>query len=300
MKALNYYKKLNLDSSEQVFDYLISTLRPGITDWGYFVDWNKVFKNTRDVESTLNTMNYLLGKSDFDSEFRYLANKHPEIVKMIPVLIVRNGANSKNYQVSILDGTILNNELFDFSITQPSQDDIEKALTFINKSGLIRIFKTDGVKNLVDYVLGVEAGLNSNGRKNRSGTAMENVCEALIKSYGIDYKSQVRANDISKYFGIDMSGLNGRMFDFVAKVNDILYIFEVNCYSGGGSKLDKTASDYRELQDDLNGKAVFIWITEGHGWYTAKNPLHKTFDHNDHVLNTEMINGGALKEILNI
>lgn len=300
MKQLKYYRINGLDNKNAVFDHLINTLRPGVTDWEYFVNWDKVFYNTRAVETTLNTMNYLLGKEDFDSEFRYLAEKYPEIIKMIPVLIVRNGNNSSDYHVVTVDGSTLSEVAFTFSKNLPNDHDITKAILFIRSSGLIRVFAQDGVKNLVDYVLGVEAGLSSNGRKNRGGTAMENVCEGLLKGFELDYISQASPADIKNKFGIDLIGMEGRRFDFAAKVEDRLYVIEVNCYSGRGSKLDKTASDYIGLQDSLRDQATFIWLTDGRGWYTAKNPLRKTFDQNDYIFNIEMVNNGAFIEALGL
>jgi type II restriction enzyme len=298
MKLLNYYQNHQLDTEDKVFAYLLSTLRPGITDWEYFVNWDKAFHNTRAIEATLNIMNYLLGKDDFDKEFRYLAKKYPEILAMIPILIVRNGSSSTSYQVVTVNGASITEEVFNFSGRNHSDEDIDKAIQFIKSSGLIRIFAKDGVKNLVDYVLGVEAGLGSNGRKNRGGKAMENVCEALLQGMNIEYISQASASDIKTKFGFDINNTEGRRFDFAIKSNNKLFIIEVNCYSSGGSKLDKTASDYRALQDDLRNQATFIWLTDGQGWLKAKNPLRKTFDHNNYILNIEMVNGGAFAEII--
>jgi len=299
MITLEYYKNNRLSNEDEVFSYLLNTMRPGVADWNYFVDWNKVFHNTREIESTLNIMNYLLGKEDFAAEFRYLANKYPEIIKMIPILIVRNGAKSSNYNVVNVEGATLTEEAYDFAIKGPLSDtNINDAIEFIERSGLIRIFKSDGVHNLVDYVLGVEAGLSSNGRKNRGGNAMENVCEALLSGMGLDYISQANSSDIFNKFGVALNDMEGRRFDFVTKIKEKLFVIEVNCYSSGGSKLDKTASDFRGLQDELRSQATFIWLTDGHGWFKARNPLRKAFDHNDYILNIEMINKGALKEIL--
>lgn len=299
MKALDYYSKKNLLSDDDIFNYLVKTMRPGVADWEYFVDWNKVFGNTREIEATLNIMNYLLGKNDFETEFRYLANKYPEILKMIPVLIVRNGAKSSEYHVVTVNGASLTEQSFNFaSRDSPSEDDISNALKFIKQSGLIRIFKQGGVNNLVDYVLGVEAGLSSNGRKNRGGVAMENVCDALLAGMQLDYLRQASPADINRKYGVELSGMEGRRFDFVTQVDKKLFIIEVNCYSSGGSKLDKTASDFRGLQDELRAQATFVWLTDGHGWLKTKNPLRKAFDHNDFILNIEMINGGALHEVL--
>lgn len=300
MKWLNHYSDAGLKNDDEVFDYLVNTMRPGVADWDYFVAWDKVFTNTRNIEVTLNTMNYLLGKDNFESEFKYLAGEHPEILEMIPVLIVRNGAKSTNYSVVTVDGTSLTEEKFEFNVAHPSTQDIDAAVIFIKNTGLIRIFQKDGVKNLVDYVLGVEAGLSSNGRKNRGGTAMENVCEALLKNLRCNYLRQASPADIKREFDVELTNCEGRIFDFAVMGNNGLNIVEVNCYSSGGSKLDKTASDYRGLQDDLRNQATFIWLTDGAGWQKTKNPLRKTFDHNDHILNIQMIENGAYEEIIQL
>jgi hypothetical protein len=197
-----------------------------------------------------------------------------------------------------VSGNELVEEKFDFSVSNPSAQDIDSAVLFIKNSGLIRIFQKDGVKNLVDYVFGVEAGLSSNGRKNRGGKAMENVSESLLSSLGLNYIRQATPGQIKERFNLDVEGHDDRIFDFAVLADNGLNIIEVNCYSSGGSKLDKTASDYRGLQDDLRGKATFIWLTDGAGWHKTKNPLRKTFDHNDYILNIQMIKEGSLSEIL--
>lgn len=297
MKWMQYYTDKSLKNEEDVFEYLCGTFRPGVADWGYYVNWDKVFANTREIEVTLNTLNYLLGKDNFAAEFKYLAKQSPDILKAIPVLMVRDGSKSTRFSVLTVDGITLREEEFEFKLKEPSEQDIERAIEFIEKSGLIRIFQKDGVKNLVDYVFGVEAGLSSNGRKNRGGTSMENISEALIKNTGYEYITQASVADIKQRFGVELNGGAGRRYDYAVMASNGLNIIETNCYSSGGSKLDKTASDYRELQNDLRGQATFIWFTDGAGWKKARNPLRKTFDQNDYIFNIQMLTENILQEI---
>lgn len=70
---------------------------------------------------------------------------------------------------------------------------------------------------------------------------------------------------------------------------------------GGGSKLKATAGEYQKLNDFLKNQDIaFIWVTDGKGWLTAKNPLKETFDHNDHVINLEMLKNNVLEDIVDI
>ncbi|GAI25807.1 unnamed protein product, partial [marine sediment metagenome] len=90
MKYIGFYKDvLSCEENDQVFDHIISTLKPSNRLWSYFVNWEKVFRNTKEIELSLNTLNYLIGKEDFDDEFRFLLKKNPEVAKILPALVVR-------------------------------------------------------------------------------------------------------------------------------------------------------------------------------------------------------------------
>ncbi|MFC1667726.1 DpnII family type II restriction endonuclease, partial [Candidatus Omnitrophota bacterium] len=92
MKYLEFYNtKLNCKNADKVFDYLISTLKPSNNLWSYFVNWDKVLENTKKIELSLNILNYLIGKKDFDKEFRFLLTQNPSVVSAIPALVVRGG-----------------------------------------------------------------------------------------------------------------------------------------------------------------------------------------------------------------
>lgn len=160
------------------------------------------------------------------------------------------------------------------------------------------------VKNLVDYVMGVEVGLDSNGRKNRSGTAMENLVEAYIKdlckNYNYDYMSQAMPKAIKEKWNLEVKvDKANRRFDFAIKTDKKLFLVETNYYGGGGSKLKATAGEYKTLQDLITSDGhELIWITDGLGWTTASKPLKETFEHNSYLLNLTMIQDGILEDIL--
>ena len=61
-----------------------------------------------------------------------------------------------------------------------SDEDVDGYLQFMKKSGLFVIFNS--TKNLFDYVLGVEVGMDTNARKNRSGEAMEQLIKPVIEA----------------------------------------------------------------------------------------------------------------------
>ncbi len=304
MKFLKAYNRLGLKDEDTVFDYMISNLKPSNRLWSYFVNWEKVLSNTKDIEKELNTLNYLVGKEDFDDRFRELLKSNPEVVKIIPALMVRDGNNKKQFKILVdFQNKKLVYEDFDFSKDRITDEDIERYLTFVKETGLKELLTSKRIKNLVDYIIGVEAGLDSNTRKNRGGTAMEDIVEVFIQDlcdkHNCKYLKEANAKKIKNEWGYDVPvDKSSRRYDFIIESNKELFIVETNFYGGGGSKLKSTAGEYRNLFDVLKGKYKFIWITDGFGWKNTQNPLRETFDHNDHLFTLKLLEEGVLEEVI--
>lgn len=279
------------------FNNLITTFKSSIKTWDYFVNWKKVFANASNLEITLNKLNYLLGKENLKDEFNKLYSSNPDIIRALPVLLA-----VRENKLEVFDKVIKNSEFFDFSGTEKNP---EKYYEFLEKSGLARLFQKDGVKNLVDYVMGVEVGLDSNGRKNRGGSLMEEIVESFISELcnknGFEYLSQARATVIKSKWGVDVKvDKSERSFDFAVfnPKNKKVKLFEVNFYNGGGSKLKAVCGEFRSLHTELKEQNIdFIWITDGLGWFTTKRPLEETYNHNEYVFNLNMLEAGILDNL---
>lgn len=279
------------------FDHLVSTFRSSIKTWDYFVNWNKVFTNSANFEIALNKLNYLLGKDDLRGEFYRLYESNPDIAKALPVLLAVRENN-----LEIYNKTSKELESYDFS---GEGGDVNKYFAFLDKSGLVRLFQRDGIKNLVDYVIGVEVGLDSNGRKNRGGTLMEEIVglflEDFCKQNNLKYIPQASPSKIKLKWNFDIVvDKSERSFDFAVynPQSNKIKLFETNFYNGGGSKLKAVCGEFRSLYDELKRQNIeFIWITDGLGWHTAKRPLEETYNHNDYVFNLSMLEDGALNEL---
>jgi len=265
VKFLPFYKDvLNCVDEDGVFNYFCANLKPGNSLWSYFVNWEKVFENTRQIEVALNNLNYLIGKKDFDQEFKFLIKQNPSLAKVIPALVVRDGVNNLKFQILVdYKNKKLVYEDYDFSKDKITDSDIGRYLTFVKETGLKDLIISQKIKNLVDYMIGVEAGLDSNGRKNRSGHSMENIVEVFIedvcKKKGYKYLKEANAERIRAEWGYTVPvDKSSRRYDFVVNNGKELFIFETNFYSGGGSKLKSTAGEYRNLFDVLNGNYKFI------------------------------------------
>jgi type II restriction enzyme len=155
-------------------------------------------------------------------------------------------------------------------------EDVEGVIEYIHGTGLDNVLQKKKVKNLVDYVLGVETGLDTNARKNRSGHLMEEHVAAILDNAGVEHRQEVYSTD---YPELDVLGEDKKRFDFVVETDHCKYLIEVNFYSGGGSKLNEVARAYSELSPKINSVEgfEFVWITDGKGWESARNKLEEAF-----------------------
>ncbi len=308
MKYLQTYKKLNLTNEKQVFNYLIDNLIDSIFTWNYFIDFKKVKINIQKIEKELNLLNVLVGKQNIEQEFINLLEEYPKIRKTLPILIaVRNTKIKKLKIIDDIDELISKNKSELFNPEIKLKPNLKKELiNFFNESGLKKIFQDKNVKNIVDYCFGIEVGMDTNSRKNRTGRSMERITEKILdkftKENNLEFISQATQSKIKKRFGFDIKiDKTNRIFDFAVfnKTKNKIFIIETNFYSCGGSKLKSTAGEYQYLFDFLKKQNIdLVWITDGIGWKTTKKSLYETFLHNKYLINIALIKQGALRDIL--
>lgn len=289
------------------FNDLISTFQDSIFTWDYFTDFEKVKKNVKKIEKELNLLNYLIGKENLEEEFISLVEEYPKVRKILPILIaIRDDKLSCTPIITDMLTLIPENKKYIFY--DEINDEIKnELLLFFRETGLKELFENKHIKNLVDYCVGIEVGMDTNGRKKRTGDLMETIVEKYLETYckentNIFFINQATKDRIKKAFNYDIEiDKNSRRFDFALFNNNQnkLYLIEVNYYSVGGSKLKATAGEYQYLNDFLKAQNLtLIWITDGTGWNTALRPLEETFNHNDHVINLEMLKNGILENIV--
>ena len=284
---------------ERNFTAWLSEFRESIADYGYYIDFEKVHRNVDRVKVELNILNSLIGSKKIEEDFKSLIKKYPEVLKCIPLLLA---VRANEIYCQDENGGVLYK--FNLGKYPPnSYTHYDRFSYFMRETGLFDLLENHIVNNLVDYVTGVETGLDSNGRKNRGGHLMEDLVESFIKKAGfvkdITYFKEMYIHQITEKWGLNLSAISnqGKMekrFDFVIKTPTMIYGIETNFYGSGGSKLNETARSYKTLaleSDTIEGFS-FVWFTDGKGWNSARNNLEETFDVMEHVYNiTDMENG---------
>lgn len=280
------------------FNEWINKFKNSIASYDYYIDFEKVYRNVEQVKVELNILNSLVGSKNIESEFERILTKYPETIKCIPLLLA---VRSNEIYAVDSDGE----RTFNFKNITLSVDEYKK---FMQKTGLFDLISNRIVSNLVDYVTGVETGLDSNGRKNRGGHLMENLVEGYIQKAGFiknkNYFKEMYIHEITDKWGIDLSAISnqGKMekrFDFVVKTDNIIYAIETNFYASGGSKLNETARSYKTLAqeaDTIKG-FTFVWFTDGKGWNSARHNLEETFDVMEHIYNIKDMENGIMNEV---
>jgi len=285
---------------DELFEDIKGSFKKKITQWNYFVNWQKVLTNIEPIEKELNILNFLIGKDNLETEFIRLALEYPTIVKAIPILLAIRGGSLE----ILIDTKQFLYRNFDFKKKQFSESEATAFSEFIINTGLGALLRDKKIKNLVDYATGVEVGLDSNARKNRGGSLMEALVEEFVsetcKTLGLSYMPQATAKKIKETWDLQINvDKSSRIIDFAINTSNKLYFIEVNFYGGGGSKLKSTAMEYVKMCEYWNNQDIeFIWITDGAGWLSTLKPLREYFDKCNYLLNLEMLRTGCLTEIL--
>lgn len=263
---------------EQFFQFLSELLETNAT-LAFYCDFEKVERNIEEIKISLNTLNYLLGQEDLRQAVQQIWNRDPKTFEALQILIAVRPKEKRK---------VLNS---DKTVT-PIKDYLnspEGIVTYLEESGLSKLFRDKTIRNLVDYAFGVEVGLDTHARKNRSGKLMEEYIENIFTDNGVVFQQQVSSNNYPQLKEV-LEG-DSKTFDFVVKTSLCTYFIEVNFYHGGGSKPNETARAYTKLAPKVNSidGYEFVWITDGVGWNSAKPMFRAAYDCIEEIYNLKHI-----------
>ncbi len=283
------------------FDKWLATMKDSIATWTYYTDFDKVYENVQKIKIELNILNSLICSKNIEEEFETILREYPKVLSVIPILIAK-----RESEIKVQDSN--GSYVFNFINMNYS---IDQYTLFMKNCGLFDLLQNHLINNLVDYVLGVEVGMDTNGRKNRTGHVMEDLVESYLIKAGLvkdkTYFKEMYASEVEERFDLDLSSLSNdgraeKRFDFVF-TNSVGTVFacECNFYGSGGSKLNETARSYKTLALESKGipNFQFVWFTDGVGWNSARNNLEETFDSLEHLFNLQDLENGIVDTLIN-
>ena len=296
------YNEYMGSAPEEKLKYFLSTLSITNRTPEYYVNWEKVNGGVKKHALALNTLNYLIGLNNLYEEAIQLFTQQPNLLEAVPVLFASRDVHLDVMEVDEDESIFFYN--LDFKNVDTTN--IQKYVDFMQKSGLLDFLKHSANRSLVDYAYGVEVGLDSNGRKNRSGKVMEDLLEGQLRAvadfYGYQTMTQATAHRMRQEWQVEVPvdkserKFDGALFDSHKRR---LFLFETNYYGGGGSKLKSVAGEFKSLYNHIIQNSVgieFVWVTDGQGWKTTAKPLSEAFAVIPNIFNINQLHHGYLRE----
>ena len=287
------------------FEEWLLGFEDSIASWKYYTDFDKVYRNVGKIKNELNLLTGLIGSKNIEEEFKKLVMEYPKVLSVIPILI------AKRENIIIIKDAVKD---YYYNFKQMNYS-IDEYVTFMRKTGIFDLLENHLISNVFDYVTGIEVGMDTNGRKGRTGDAMEDLVESYLLKSGFvrdfNYFKEYTKTDIMSKWGVDLSHIEQKLkgnsqnknaekrFDFVVKTHKVLYVIETNFYAVKGSKLNETARSYKMIETEFkNMKDVtFVWLTDGKGWKSARHNLEETFNEMDNIYNINDMKNGIMTEI---
>ena len=287
------------------FEEWLEQFDDSIASWKYYTDFDKVYDNVNKIKNELNLLNGLIGSKRIEEEFKELINEYPKVLQVIPILIAK-----RENIIIIKDAE--QDYYYNFKNMNYSIDDY---VLFMKKTGIFDLLENHLIGNVFDYVTGVEVGMDTNGRKGRTGDAMEDLVESYLLKAGFvrdfNYFKEYTQTDIMNKWGIDLSHIDQKLkgessnknaekrFDFVVKTDKMLYVIETNFYGTQGSKLNETARSYKMIESEFKNmkNVTFVWFTDGKGWRSARHNLEETFNEMENIYNISDMKNDIMSKI---
>ena len=250
------------------FNKFMSQLQETNQTLDFFCDFDKIAANVDNIKLSLCMLNSMIGTTDLRRSVETIWNRDRSAFSVMDILIAVRSEGKK----------VVINSAGDCIILDTLFTSIDGVMEYLEGTGLADLFRQKRINDLVDYVFGIETGLDSNARKNRSGHVMEGMVAKILSKHNIPYRQEVYSSEWPEIS--DVLGDDEKRFDFVVETSDKTYLIEVNFYSGGGSKLNEVARSYSDIAPKINSVPgfEFIWITDGIGWKSAKNKLQEAYN----------------------
>ena len=241
----------------------------------YYTDFKKVINNVNTISLRLTQLNYLVGQKDMRKAVEEVWEENPKAFSVMGILVaVRKKQNKKAWGRDGSERLVYN-----------YFDSVDHIMEFIEDSGLLTVLQDKHIKNLVDYVFGVETGLDTHGRKNRIGEIMASKIAQQFDETNISYEREVQSKNFPAIKSV--LGKDSKRFDFVISCPSKKYLVEVNYYGTQGSKVTEIPRSYMDVAKKINSVEgfEFVWITDGIGWKKAKEQLNEAYDEIPNVYN---------------
>lgn len=168
--------------SKKDIESVISLLKETINTFDWITDFDKCLSNTNKYDKLYNDVKKLINSEKFEVDFILEFQRNKNIAKVFALMLSLRDDKPKSF---ISDKET--NEVMSFDFKNCSNSASEY-LTLIKETKLIEYLKEIDSFDIKSFIFGIECGLDSNARKNRSGKAMENFVKDYLQKYNLSFK----------------------------------------------------------------------------------------------------------------
>lgn len=275
---------LNLRSEEEYVNLFFSTLMETNQTYDYFVNWKKVYEKVQSRLNEIMLLNSLTKLNNENEQIAHLKNllkRYPEVLPVIPLIIAVRDLDFKIFELHEQDSFIY--KKFNFNKRHLSDHEIMEIIDFCQKSGILKLLSR--IKDLYAYLIGLEVGIDTNARKNRSGTIFELIVGKMINQ---KISNHIFAKHLLiKFQDPSIKIRRNKNIDIAIYYDNKPFIAtETNFYNVSGSKPIEVANAYINLQKQFEkNNIIFIWLTDGPGWLKSKRTIRQTFSEISYPMN---------------
>ena len=265
------FQDLGYKTQDAYFEEFFSTLLDSNRSAEFYVHWDKVYAHVAAHLDEISLLNGLVNIADYGERkkhFEQVITKYPATRGILPLIIATRDVRLDVLQFT-KDGSVSYLNL-DFN-----KSPVKTIMDFCEEARIIELLGK--VKDLHSYLTGVEVGMDTNARKNRSGTVFEDLVLKGLKKNGIDARKPTEKIDLARNKTPDLVIYkNGKPFAIV----------EANFFNETGSKPLETIQAYITLQRAARDKNIrFILVTDGPSWKGGKGERVRAFEQLDYPMN---------------
>jgi type II restriction enzyme len=201
-----------------------------------------VKENIKNIEIDLNTLDYLVqpkNEKELNERINTLFKKHPEVFKCLEILVAKRDKG----EIERYFYDVKTEEVKKYSLE--TLDDIKY---FIKETDLLIMFQS--IKNINDYVFGVEVGMNTNANKNITGKINKNAIGMILNKHKMDFFEKKKIGD---FISISKK-IDSKEIDFIFDKNGIKYFIKTNFYNGGGTMILTSLETNINLNKNFDNK----------------------------------------------
>ncbi len=263
------------------FENWINNFTKTIATYTYYTDFASVYDKIEKNKKELNILNDLIGSMNIKEDFKNMLVENPSIIKCIPLLLA---TRNKNLYIEDIGNEI---DFDNVDKTYLTNEEIENYIKFMENTGLFELMQKHLINNIIDYAIGIEVGLDSYARKNRSGRIFEEYVEDYLKQNNYNYQKNTTIPSISSTI----------RFDYIINIGEKIYGIETCYISSAGFKVKEVIKRFKMLKQSImeDNNIDIIFIIDGQGWMCYKQDLKELYELTHHIYNLHDLKNGKLK-----